>query len=97
MAERVVNMVLKTMHVKKKSKTEFLKLSGADFDPAAIQDYIYQKTGESKQLGWKQSDLIRLFYRYGSNIDFIIEQAYAMYPHVENKGGPGPLWVLPGP
>lgn len=83
MAERVLNFVEKTMRQRNPSKTQDLKLSGGDFESSdAFQTFIYQRTGEAKQIGLKHKDIQALAYKYGKNIDLIIDKAYALHPAI---------------
>ena len=83
MAERVLNFVEKTMRQRNPSKTQDLKLSGGDFESGdAFQTFIYQRTGEAKQIGLKHDDIQTLAYKYGKNIDLIIDKAYALHPAI---------------
>lgn len=80
MAERVLNFVSKTMHIKSSSKTQKLRLSGGDFDSTeAIQAYIYKVTGEAKQIDLKLKQVHNLVYKYGTNTELIINRAYELY------------------
>lgn len=88
MAERIVDIVVKK-HAKKyglpvlSCKTENIALSGGDFkfypDIFNIVDYADSKYDEIKQLGISNEVFKKLFYRYGTNIDLIINKAYLYY------------------
>lgn len=85
MAERVLNFVAKTMHIKSMSKTQELQLSGGNFaSTEALQDYIYKITGEAKQINASADNIQALVYRYGSNTELIINKAYELYPTIKD-------------
>lgn len=85
MAERVLNFVAKTMHIKSMSKTQELQLSGGNFaSTEALQDYIYKITGEAKQINATADNIQALVYRYGSNTELIINKAYELYPTIKD-------------
>lgn len=85
MAERVLNFVLKTMHIKRSSKTQELQLSGGGFDSSeAVLAYIYKATGEAKQIGLKGEDIQALVYKYGTNTDLIINRAYELHNQIKD-------------
>jgi glycerol-3-phosphate dehydrogenase len=86
MAERVLNFVFKTMHKKSYSQTKTLKLSGGDFDsPEAIDEFIYKTAGEAKQIGLDALAVRALVYKYGRNIELIINKAYELSSSVNDK------------
>ncbi len=86
MAERVLNFVFKTMHKKSNSQTQNLKLSGGDFNsPEAINEFIYKSTGEAKQIGLDALEVRTLVYKYGRNIELIINKAYELSSSIKDK------------
>jgi glycerol-3-phosphate dehydrogenase len=60
-----------------------LRLSGGDFPfyPESIKltEYADMKYDEAKQTGITVKEFNKLFYRYGTNMDFIINKAYDFY------------------
>lgn len=81
MAEKVVNLVCKELKNKEKCKTKQMRVSGADFDSDEVFDlFINQRIGQSKQIGATPKQIKLLAYRYGANIDLIIQKAFELYP-----------------
>jgi len=88
MAEKAVDIVMKD-HVRTtgkpfvKSITRDIPLSGADFvfpeDLRYLVEYADHKFDEAKQTGITPEEMKKLFYRYGTHIDRIIEKAYEYY------------------
>lgn len=80
MAERVTNLVMKSMHLKVACTTKEQRLSGGDFESdEAIQEYIYRLKGEAMQINASDQAIHDLVYRYGTNADVIINKAYELY------------------
>jgi glycerol-3-phosphate dehydrogenase len=88
MAERIVDIVLKKLSKSDgykyvKCTTENVPLSGADFkfypEIFKIVDYADSKFDEIKQTGISKATFQNMFYRYGTNIDAIINQAFTFY------------------
>jgi len=93
MAKKIVDIV--TARYKKdynktfgKCQTQKIKLSGGEFsfNYSAIKltefaDKLYDK---AKQTGISVVDFNRLFYRYGTNIEQIIEKAFEFYNQTKN-------------
>ncbi len=88
MAKNVVKIV--TERIEKntgrrfaKCQTKHLRLSGGDFPfyPESIKltEYADMKYDEAKQTGITVKEFNKLFYRYGTNMDFIINKAYDFY------------------
>lgn len=85
MAERVVNLVMKTLHMKASCLTKNLRLSGGDFDtPEAIQAYIYRLKGEAMQIDVPDENIHELVYRYGTNAKAIINRAYELHSTIKD-------------
>ena len=93
MAERVVNEVVKSLKAEqpeqyknlKPCTTEKIQLSGGDFDSQrALDTFIVKRIGEAKQIGLEQRHIIDLVYKYGTNIDLIIEKAYELYASIND-------------
>jgi glycerol-3-phosphate dehydrogenase len=85
MAKKVINYVFKILAKKErrnfiKSKTKKLPVSGSDFTfPINTQNLIEfadYKYDQAKQTGISVEKFKNLFYRYGTNIDFVTERAY---------------------
>jgi glycerol-3-phosphate dehydrogenase len=77
MAERIVNLVCKRLNIQEKCKTKNLRLTGGDFDSNEdFQKFIQMRIGEAKQILAKAHEISLLAYRYGANIDLIIEKAF---------------------
>lgn len=96
MAEKVVDIVIKDFADSvnkplKKCITKDITLSGADFkfsnDLRNLVEYADHKFDEAKQTGIPQEEMKKLFYRYGTNIDLIIEKAYEYYNICKNTEG----------
>jgi glycerol-3-phosphate dehydrogenase len=80
MAEKVVNEVCKTISVKTGCKTKNLKLSGADFENNAdFEKFITLRIGQCRQIMANPEEIRNLAYRYGANLDLIIEEAFNLY------------------
>ncbi len=93
MAKKVVDLIRGLMIKNKgvdigKCKTQNIKLSGGEFnfeyDPKMMMDYADSKYDEAKQTGISVSDFKVLFYRYGTNIDHVINLAYEFYNHTKD-------------
>jgi len=78
MAERLVDKAFRLRNIKiTSSQTKHLKLCGNAFENrAAIAKFIEQKYGECKQLLWDKEQITKLVYKYGKNVDEIIEIAF---------------------
>jgi glycerol-3-phosphate dehydrogenase len=86
MAERVLNFVFKTMHTRSSSITKELKLSGGDFeDPEDIDAFIFKCSNEAKQIGLSVEEVRALVYKYGKNIDAIINKAYELQASIKDQ------------
>lgn len=92
MARNVAKAVAKRLEEKEGKKyigcqTKNMRLSGGEFPfyPEAhrLTEYADMKFDEAKQTGISVKDFKILFYRYGMNIDFIMNKAYDYYN--ENK------------
>ncbi len=92
MARNVARAVAKRLEEQEGKKyircqTKNMRLSGGEFPfyPEAyrITEYADMKFDEAKQTGISVKDFKILFYRYGMNIDFIMNKAYDYYN--ENK------------
>ena len=68
--------------------TKKIKLSGGEFDfnysLVKLIEYADKKYDEVKQMGISILDFKKLFYRYGKNIDFLIEKAFEFYNQDKN-------------
>ncbi|MDA3891392.1 MAG: glycerol-3-phosphate dehydrogenase/oxidase [Salinivirgaceae bacterium] len=89
MAKKVVDIVMKKLSVEfVKCTTHKIKLSGSDWDYApAIHQLVElgdNKFDEAKQTGIHPTEFKKLFYRYGTNIDIIIEKAYEYSNELDN-------------
>lgn len=85
MAERVVNLVMKSLRVKVPCTTKTQRLAGGDFEnDAAIQDYIYRLKGEAMQIQVPDQAIHSLVYRYGTNAEVIINKAYELYTMIRD-------------
>lgn len=93
MAERVVDKVIKSLKKEQSEKyqqlspctTADIRLSGGDFDSKkALENFIIKRVGEVKQIGLKKSQVIELTYKYGTNIDLIIEKSYDLYAEISD-------------
>jgi glycerol-3-phosphate dehydrogenase len=80
MAEKVVGKVCKMLNKNAACSTKNLRLSGGDFDSNADFDkFINLRCGHVKQISLNQEQLKEMAYRYGANIDLIIEKAYELH------------------
>jgi len=88
MAKKVVDIVAERLQKKnnieyKKCKTKKIKLSGGEFNFPPEMHYLIEyadaKYDEVKETGISVADFKNLFYRYGKNIDILIEKAYGYY------------------
>jgi len=88
MAKKVVDIVAERLEKKneieyKKCKTKKIKLSGGEFNFPPEMHYLIEyadaKYDEVKETGISVADFKNLFYRYGKNIDLLIEKAYGNY------------------
>lgn len=85
MAERVMKFVCKTLSIKPKCVTEQLKLIGGQFDSdTALDLFIQKRIGEAKQIGATADQIIALSYKYGSDIDKVIEKAFELHPTIQD-------------
>jgi glycerol-3-phosphate dehydrogenase len=85
MAEKVVDLVCKELKIKVKSKTKQLQVSGANFESdKAFDQFINLRAGQCKQLQTTAKQITALAYRYGANIDLIIEKAFELYPQYQD-------------
>jgi glycerol-3-phosphate dehydrogenase len=68
--------------------TKTIKLSGGEFDfnysLVKLIEYADKKYDEVKQMGINMLDFKKLFYRYGKNVDFLIEKAFEFYNQDKN-------------
>ena len=88
MAKKVVDIVAERLEKKndvkyKKCRTKKIKLSGGEFNFPPEMHYLIEyadaKYDEVKETGISVADFKNLFYRYGKNIDILIEKAYGYY------------------
>lgn len=88
MAKKVVDIVAKRLEEKghkefRKCKTKKIQLSGGEFNFPPEMHYLIEyadaKYDEVKETGISVQDFKNLFYRYGNNIDILIEKAYEYY------------------
>jgi glycerol-3-phosphate dehydrogenase len=80
MAEKVVDKVCKQLNKKLACPTKNLRLSGGDFDSNADFDkFINLRCGYVKQIEINQEQARELAYRYGANLDLIIEKAFELH------------------
>jgi len=93
MAERVVNEVVKFLQKENPDQyknlqpctTAKIQLSGGEFDSQrALETFIIKRIGEVKQIGLKENHVIDLVYKYGTNVDIIIEKAYELYAEISD-------------
>jgi len=93
MAERVINEVVKSLRKESPNQynnllpctTEKIRLSGGDFESQrALDTFITKRTGEVQQIGLKEKQVIDLVYKYGTNVDIIIEKAYELYAEISD-------------
>ena len=93
MAERIVDIVLKQLRSSDgrpfvKCKTENIPLSGGDFkfypEILKLVDYADSKYDEVKQTGISIQQFKNLFYRYGTNLDTIINKAFVIFNEVKD-------------
>ena len=94
MAKKVIDLIRKQILKKRgidigKCKTKNIKLSGGEFNfnyaPEKLMDYADSKYDEAKQTGISIEEFKKLFYRYGTNIDIVIEFAYKYFNQTKNK------------
>jgi len=95
MAEKVVNIVFKNLNKpNSKSSTKKITLSGSNFDNCPSVDQLIEVADEkcdiAKQTGIQAEEFKPLFYRYGTNIDIIIEKAYEL---MNAERDPELLWL----
>jgi glycerol-3-phosphate dehydrogenase len=78
MAEKVIDKSLKLRNIKATpSQTKYLKLSGNTYENRnEFLRFIDLKCGECKQLHWNENQIVKLAYKYGKNIDLIIDIAF---------------------
>jgi glycerol-3-phosphate dehydrogenase len=87
MAEKVVNEVCKKISVKNRCKTKNLRLCGADFDSNSdFEKFIELRIGQSRQIMASPEEIRNLAYRYGANLDLIIEEAFNLYAEIQDPG-----------
>ncbi len=88
MAKNIVKLVQKRIikaegREKIKCQTKNLRLSGGEFpfypDSIKLTEYADKKYDEAKQTGISVAGFKRLFYRYGMNIDTVMNKAYDFY------------------
>ncbi len=93
MAERVVNQVVKFLQKEQPEQykklepctTDKIRISGGDFDSKrALKTFIKKRTGEVTQIGLTKAQVVDLVYKYGTNVDIIIEKAYELYAEVSD-------------
>lgn len=85
MAERIVNLVSKRLELNEKCQTKQLRLTGADFENNEdFQQFIQMRIGEAKQVYAKPEQIRLLAYRYGANLDLIIEKAFEWHGKYED-------------
>ena len=93
MAKKVVGKIKKRMEKEYNQEigkciTKNIKLSGGefDFDYSLVEliEYADKKYDEVKQLGISIANFKKIFYRYGKNIDFLIEKAFEFYNKEKN-------------
>jgi len=86
MTGRVLNFVGDAMFTNHDCKTKELTLSGGDFEsPEAIDAFIYKCTGEAKQIGLTSEEVRALVYKYGRNLELIINKAYELSAVIKDK------------
>jgi glycerol-3-phosphate dehydrogenase len=93
MAERIIDVVLKQLKSEKpneyndikKCQTATLQLMGGQFESQqAVEKFIVQRGGEVSQIGLKQSHVIDLVEKYGTETDKIIEKAFELYGRIKD-------------
>ncbi len=93
MAERVVDKVIKELkksHDKrydnlKACTTAQIRLSGGNFDSKrALKTFVSKRSGEVKQIGLGKKSVVKLAYKYGTNLDIIVDKAYELYANVSD-------------
>jgi glycerol-3-phosphate dehydrogenase len=86
MAERVVDLVCKKMKRSRICLTANLRVAGADFDSSEeFEQFLNLRAQSLKDLGIAPAAVIALGQRYGSNLDWIIEKAYALSAETESR------------
>jgi glycerol-3-phosphate dehydrogenase len=86
MAERVVDLVCKKMKRSRVCITANLRVAGAEFDSSEEFDHFLNLRAQSlKDMGIAPAVVIALGQRYGSNLDWIIEKAYALSSETESR------------
>ncbi|MFN0276197.1 MAG: FAD-dependent oxidoreductase [Chitinophagales bacterium] len=65
------------------SKTEHIKLFGADFS-IPIEEFIERRTGEAKQVGLNKEVITYLVYNYGTDAEKIIQTAFEIAQKIPN-------------
>lgn len=79
MAQRTVDKAIELGRLpKSKSHTAQIVLQGGHIN-GSLDAYIYQKTEECTQIPFEYKQVERLVFKYGSEIDKIIEMAYTLY------------------
>lgn len=86
MAERVVLKAcsLHAISASPRSTKECMLSGGNVGNSQDFEKFIQQKTGETRQLHWNEHDVKKLAYKYGSNMDKIIELGFEM--NIRNNG-----------
>lgn len=93
MAERIIDVVVKQLKAEqpneyndiKECQTANLQLMGGQFESQeAVEKFITQRTGEVSQIGLKQSHIIDLVEKYGTETDKIIEKAFDLYQSIQD-------------
>ncbi len=93
MAKKIIEIIRKRMKIEYNRelcdcKTRTIKLSGGEFDfeysLINLIQFADQKYDEVKQLGISIGDFKKLFYRYGKNIDLVINKAFDFYNELKN-------------
>lgn len=79
MAQRTVDKAIELGRLpKSKSHTAQIVLQGGHIN-GSLDAYIYQKAEECSQIPFEYKQVERLVFKYGSEIDKIIEMAYTLY------------------
>lgn len=79
MAQRTVDKTIELGRLpKSKSHTAQIVLQGGHIN-GSLDAYIYQKAEECSQIPFEYKQVERLVFKYGSEIDKIIEMAYTLY------------------
>ncbi len=98
MAKKIVDNIFADLQKNNKSdfvacKTKNLKLAGGEFDfdvrSFKIIELAEQKFYDAQQLNLSLKDSDKLFYRYGTNYDKIIEKAYVL----RTEGNTEHIWL----